>query len=222
VFEAGAIPWYWPAAGFACFSAAAVAAIPALYPPAKWHFVLVAVLVAPLLALPNSYGCGLTDWDNASLFGKIALFAFAGWAGKEVSARVFVRTWKGGARGAHTHTPSQKPTTPRQTKHPTTKHPTDSPKTKQNQGVIAGLVICGVVLSACSSAAVLMQDFRTGYITLSSPVAMFVSQVCLCGGCVWCDVRASRARRRQRTLNVKPPLPSSLKNTTTHVRSSAR
>jgi hypothetical protein len=31
----------------------------------KWYYVLVSLLVAPLLALPNSYGCGLTDWDSA-------------------------------------------------------------------------------------------------------------------------------------------------------------
>lgn len=47
----------------------------------------------------------------------------------------------------------------------------------QGNGIIAGLGICGVVLSTTSAAAVLMQDFRTGYICLSSPRAMFVTQV---------------------------------------------
>jgi hypothetical protein len=36
---------------------------PKVYTPVKWYYVLVAYLVTPLFALPNSYGCGLTDWD---------------------------------------------------------------------------------------------------------------------------------------------------------------
>jgi hypothetical protein len=34
----------------------------------------------------NSYGAGLTDWDNCSMYGKLALFIFAAWAGQEVSS----------------------------------------------------------------------------------------------------------------------------------------
>lgn len=30
----------------------------------------------------NAYGCGLTDWDTASLYGKLCIFAFAAWAGQ--------------------------------------------------------------------------------------------------------------------------------------------
>jgi hypothetical protein len=37
-----------------------------------------------LLPLQNSYGTGLTDWDNCSMYGKLALFIFAAWAGAEV------------------------------------------------------------------------------------------------------------------------------------------
>lgn len=29
----------------------------------------------------NAYGAGLTDWDMASLYGKLCIFAFAAWAG---------------------------------------------------------------------------------------------------------------------------------------------
>ncbi|TVU14062.1 hypothetical protein EJB05_37508, partial [Eragrostis curvula] len=47
----------------------------------------------------------------------------------------------------------------------------------QNGGVIAGLAACGVMMSIVSTAADLMQDFRTGYLTLSSPRSMFVSQL---------------------------------------------
>lgn len=44
-------------------------------------------------------------------------------------------------------------------------------------GVVAGLSACGVMMSIVSTAADLMQDFKTGYMTLTSPRSMFVSQV---------------------------------------------
>ncbi|CAN6549936.1 unnamed protein product [Malus baccata var. baccata] len=44
-------------------------------------------------------------------------------------------------------------------------------------GVIAGLASCGVTMSIVSTASDLMQDFKTGYLTLSSPRSMFFSQV---------------------------------------------
>lgn len=51
-----------------------------------------------------AYAAGLTDWDMASMYGKLCIFAFAAWAGS-------------------------------------------------NGGVIAGLAICGVVLSTTNAAA---------------------------------------------------------------------
>jgi OPT family oligopeptide transporter len=47
----------------------------------------------------------------------------------------------------------------------------------QNGGVIAGLAACGVMMSIVATASDLMQDFKTGYLTLSSPRSMFVSQL---------------------------------------------
>lgn len=47
----------------------------------------------------------------------------------------------------------------------------------ENGGVVAGLASCGVMMSIVSTAADLMQDFKTGYLTLSSPRSMFFSQV---------------------------------------------
>ncbi|OAY68314.1 putative metal-nicotianamine transporter YSL6 [Ananas comosus] len=47
----------------------------------------------------------------------------------------------------------------------------------KNGGVIAGLAACGVMMSIVSTAADLMQDFKTGYLTFSSPRSMFVSQL---------------------------------------------
>lgn len=44
-------------------------------------------------------------------------------------------------------------------------------------GVVAGLASCGVMMSIVSTAADLMQDFKTGYLTLSSAKSMFVSQL---------------------------------------------
>ncbi|KAG7036610.1 putative metal-nicotianamine transporter YSL7 [Cucurbita argyrosperma subsp. argyrosperma] len=47
-----------------------------------------------------------------------------------------------------------------------------------NGGVVAGLASCGVMMSIVSTASDLMQDFKTGYLTLASPRSMFFSQVC--------------------------------------------
>ncbi|WOL18207.1 putative metal-nicotianamine transporter YSL12 [Canna indica] len=44
-------------------------------------------------------------------------------------------------------------------------------------GVIAGLAACGVMMNVVSTASDLMQDFKTGYLTLASPRSMFISQV---------------------------------------------
>ncbi|XP_038679237.1 probable metal-nicotianamine transporter YSL5 isoform X2 [Tripterygium wilfordii] len=58
-------------------------------------------------------------------------------------------------------------------------------------GVIAGLAACGVMMNIVSTASDLMQDFKTGYLTLASPRSMFVSQVigtamgCLISPCVF-------------------------------------
>ncbi|KAJ1286046.1 hypothetical protein BS78_03G324100 [Paspalum vaginatum] len=44
-------------------------------------------------------------------------------------------------------------------------------------GIVGSLVICGVVASVVSTASDFMSDFKTGYLTLTSPRATFVSQV---------------------------------------------
>lgn len=44
-------------------------------------------------------------------------------------------------------------------------------------GLIAGLAACGILMGIVSTASDLMQDFKTGYLTLSSPRSMFISQV---------------------------------------------
>ncbi|KAG8661197.1 probable metal-nicotianamine transporter YSL5 [Manihot esculenta] len=58
-------------------------------------------------------------------------------------------------------------------------------------GVLAGLAACGVMMNIVSTASDLTQDFKTGYLTLSSPRSMFVSQVigtamgCIISPCVF-------------------------------------
>ncbi|XP_065880720.1 probable metal-nicotianamine transporter YSL8 [Euphorbia lathyris] len=60
-----------------------------------------------------------------------------------------------------------------------------------NGGVLAGLAACGVMMNIVSTASDLTQDFKTGYLTLSSPRSMFVSQVigtamgCIISPCVF-------------------------------------
>ncbi|KAI3922877.1 hypothetical protein MKW98_007008 [Papaver atlanticum] len=46
-----------------------------------------------------------------------------------------------------------------------------------NGGIVAGLAACGCMLSIVSTASDLMQDFKTGYLTLASPRSMFASQI---------------------------------------------
>ncbi|KAK1375621.1 hypothetical protein POM88_031814 [Heracleum sosnowskyi] len=51
-------------------------------------------------------------------------------------------------------------------------------------GVLAGLAACGVMMNIVSTASDLMQDFKTGYMTLASPRSMFVSQIiCVSEAC---------------------------------------
>ncbi|XP_024994304.1 probable metal-nicotianamine transporter YSL7 [Cynara cardunculus var. scolymus] len=62
---------------------------------------------------------------------------------------------------------------------------------KSQGGVLAGLAACGVMMNIVSTASDLMQDFKTGYMTLASPRSMFVSQVigtamgCIIAPCVF-------------------------------------
>lgn len=114
--------------GYTFFAVLGTIFIPFIYKPVKWYMVLVAFILGPFIALPNSYGAGLTDQDNCSMYAKLALFIFAAWAGTA------------------------------------------------GNGVIVGCAIAGVVMVSTTNAAVLMQDFRTGYITMAAPQAMLAAQ----------------------------------------------
>ncbi|KAG8065346.1 hypothetical protein GUJ93_ZPchr0004g39576 [Zizania palustris] len=60
-----------------------------------------------------------------------------------------------------------------------------------HDGMLVGLAACGVIMSIVSTTSDLMQDFKTGYLTLASPRSMFISQVigtamgCVIAPCVF-------------------------------------
>ncbi|GAB4836143.1 Probable metal-nicotianamine transporter ysl7 [Ancistrocladus abbreviatus] len=62
---------------------------------------------------------------------------------------------------------------------------------KSQGGALASLAACGVMMNIVSTASNLMQDFKTSYMTLTSPRSMFVSQVigtamgCIVSPCVF-------------------------------------
>lgn len=58
-----------------------VDALPCRIPAWHRYQVLVAYLLAVALALPNTYGDGLTDWDMSSMYGKLGIVIAAAWSG---------------------------------------------------------------------------------------------------------------------------------------------
>lgn len=104
--------------------------MPFLFPQTEWYMIIVAVLVIPLICLPNSYLMGMTDIDCSAIFAKLPLLLFA-W-GESIESGV---------------------------------------------GIVTGLAIMGVILSGSNQAALLLQDFKTGYYTEASPKAMLIAQV---------------------------------------------
>ncbi|KAF8693004.1 hypothetical protein HU200_039375 [Digitaria exilis] len=83
VFNGGSFPAWAAYAGYASLSVIAVVTIPIMFRQIKWYYVIVAYVIAPLLGFANSYGTGLTDINMAYNYGKIALFIFSAWAGKD-------------------------------------------------------------------------------------------------------------------------------------------
>lgn len=113
--------------GYVIFGILTVIGVPFIFPELKWYYVVVAYIFAPSLAFCNAYGAGLTDFNMAYNYGKVALFLLAALVGKE-------------------------------------------------HGVVAGLAGCGLIKSVVSVACILMQDLKTGHLTLTSPRAMLLSQ----------------------------------------------
>ncbi|CAN6232672.1 unnamed protein product [Urochloa humidicola] len=128
VFNMDSIPNWVAYTGYALLSIIAIISIPIMFRQVKWYYVVVAYVVAPVLGFSNAYGTGLTDMNMSYNYGKVALFIFAAWGGKD-------------------------------------------------NGVIAGLVGCGIVKQLVQVSAELMHDFKTGHLTLTSPRSMLVGQV---------------------------------------------
>ncbi|WVZ86594.1 hypothetical protein U9M48_033348 [Paspalum notatum var. saurae] len=127
VFNRDNIPTWLAYTGYALLSLIAVIVIPTMFREVKWYYVIFAYVLAPALGFCNAYGTGLTDMNMGYNYGKIALFVFAAWAGKD-------------------------------------------------NGVVAGLVGCGLVKQLVLISADLMHDFKTGHLTLTSPRSMLVGQ----------------------------------------------
>ncbi|KAG8060058.1 hypothetical protein GUJ93_ZPchr0002g24781 [Zizania palustris] len=114
-------------AGYTILSLIAIVSIPLMFRQVKWYYVVVAYVLAPVLGFSNAYGTGLTDMNMSYNYGKIALFIFAAWGGRD-------------------------------------------------NGVIAGLVGCGIVKQLVQVSADLMHDFKTAHLTSTSPRSMLVGQ----------------------------------------------
>ncbi|KAM7525936.1 hypothetical protein LguiA_015838 [Lonicera macranthoides] len=83
IFTKETIPLWVGASGYILFAIIAVIAIPFIFPELKWYYVIIAYILAPSLAFCNAYGAGLTDFNMAYNYGKVALFMLAALGGKE-------------------------------------------------------------------------------------------------------------------------------------------
>lgn len=126
-FTKECIPNWLAYTGYASLSIISIIIIPIMFRQVKWYYVVIAYALAPFLGFSNAYGTGLTDMNMSYNYGKIALFIFAAWGGKD-------------------------------------------------DGVIAGLVGCGIVKQLVQVSADLMHDYKTGHLTLTSPRSMLVGQ----------------------------------------------
>ncbi|KAG6515681.1 hypothetical protein ZIOFF_026110 [Zingiber officinale] len=81
VFLKDQIPKWVAIGGYGMLSLVSIITLPHIFPPLKWHFILVVYALAPVLAFCNAYGCGLTDLSMASTYGKLAIFIFGAWVG---------------------------------------------------------------------------------------------------------------------------------------------
>uniref|UniRef100_A0A0E0CV18 Uncharacterized protein n=1 Tax=Oryza meridionalis TaxID=40149 RepID=A0A0E0CV18_9ORYZ len=83
VFKRGTVPSWMAYGGYFLLSIIAVITIPIMFRQVKWYYVIIAYALGPVLGFANSYGAGLTDINMGYNYGKIALFVFAAWAGKD-------------------------------------------------------------------------------------------------------------------------------------------
>ncbi|KAG8094677.1 hypothetical protein GUJ93_ZPchr0012g20547 [Zizania palustris] len=83
VFKQGTVPSWTAYTSYFILGAVAVITVPIMFNQVKWYYVIIAYALGPVLGFANSYGTGLTDINMGYNYGKIALFVFAAWAGKD-------------------------------------------------------------------------------------------------------------------------------------------
>ncbi|KAG8094675.1 hypothetical protein GUJ93_ZPchr0012g20594, partial [Zizania palustris] len=83
VFKRGTVPSWTAYTSYFILGAVAVITVPIMFNQVKWYYVIIAYALGPVLGFANSYGTGLTDINMGYNYGKIALFVFAAWAGKD-------------------------------------------------------------------------------------------------------------------------------------------
>lgn len=99
--------------------------------------------------MANAYGAGLTDWDQSSLYGKLCIFAFAAWGGRD-------------------------------------------------DGVIAGLAVCGIMLSVTSAACGEVTLRSLEMYTMPSQKLFCRTDTCrMVSDMMSCDVQGSWVTSRQ-------------------------
>ncbi|XP_073038490.1 probable metal-nicotianamine transporter YSL7 [Primulina eburnea] len=75
------IPTWVAISGYMVLAIISAAALPHIFHPLKWYYIIVMYIFAPTLAFCNAYGCGLTDWNLTSTYGKLGIFMIGAWAG---------------------------------------------------------------------------------------------------------------------------------------------
>lgn len=83
VFLRDKIPTWIACSGYAFLAIICIITLPQVFPELKWYYILAAYIIGPVLAFSNAYGAGLTDMNMAYNYGKVSLFIFAAWAGKD-------------------------------------------------------------------------------------------------------------------------------------------
>jgi hypothetical protein len=74
VFLREVIPWWLAPLGYGGLGVLSTIFIPMIYPPVKWYYVMVAYIISPLFALPNSYGeCGDVHGVNMAVVHGVKL-----------------------------------------------------------------------------------------------------------------------------------------------------
>lgn len=83
VFLRDKIPTWIACSGYVFLATICVITLPQIFPELKWYHIIAAYIMGPVLAFSNAYGAGLTDMNMAYNYGKVSLFIFAAWAGKD-------------------------------------------------------------------------------------------------------------------------------------------